>query len=38
MKIPQMKPYIGMDEYESLKPCFEINWVTEGPKSKEFVD
>ena len=33
-----MKPYIGMEEYESLKSCFESNWVTEGPKSKEFVE
>ena len=38
MNIPQMKPYIGMEEYESLKSCFESNWVTEGPKSKEFVE
>lgn len=37
MKIPQFKPYIGNEEYDSIKECFDINWITEGPKSKEFV-
>tara|TARA_R110000824_G_scaffold395454_1_gene596100 strand:- start:2365 stop:3465 length:1101 start_codon:yes stop_codon:yes gene_type:complete len=37
MKIPQMFPFIGMDEYDSMKECFETNWLTEGPKSKQFV-
>jgi perosamine synthetase len=27
-----------MEEYDSMKDCFESNWVTEGPKSAEFVD
>ena len=37
MKIPQMQPYVGLDEYDSIKECFETNWLTEGPKSKEFI-
>ena len=37
MKIPQMKPFVGLEEYESIKECFETNWLTEGPKSKQFV-
>ena len=38
MKIPQMFPYIGMDEYDSMRESFETNWVTEGPKAKQFVE
>jgi perosamine synthetase len=38
MKIPQMFPFIGMEEYDSMRECFETNWVTEGPKAKQFVD
>lgn len=38
MKIPQFKPYIGREEYEQIKECFDNNWVTEGEKSKEFVN
>ena len=38
MDICQFKPFLGKEEYESIKSCFDINWVTEGPKSKEFVD
>ena len=37
MKIPQFKPFIGKEEYEQIKECFDNNWVTEGKKSKEFV-
>ena len=37
-KVPQFEPYVGLDEYESIKSCFDINWITEGPKSKEFVE
>ena len=37
MKIPQIKPFVGLEEYESMKECFETNWITEGPKSKQFV-
>ena len=35
MKINQFQPYIGDDEYKAIKSCFDINWITEGPKSKE---
>ena len=38
MKIPQFKPYIGAEEYKNIKECFDNNWVTEGKKSKEFVN
>ena len=36
MKINQFQPYLGNEEYEAIKDCFEQNWITEGPKSKEF--
>ena len=36
MKINQFQPYIGDEEYKAIKSCFDINWITEGPKSKEF--
>ena len=36
MKVPQFMPYIDMEEYEAIKPCFETNWITEGPKAAEF--
>jgi len=36
MKISQFQPYIGDEEYKAIKSCFDINWITEGPKSKEF--
>ena len=38
MKIPQFEPYLDNREYESIKQCFESNWITEGPLSKEFVN
>jgi perosamine synthetase len=34
-KIPQMTPYLGMEEYEAIKQCFSNNWITEGPLAKE---
>lgn len=37
MKIPQFQPYLDQTEYDSIKSCFDQNWITEGPKSKEFV-
>ena len=37
-KIPQFQPYLDNKEYESIKSCFDLNWITEGPKSKEFVE
>ena len=36
MKVPQFMPYIGMEEYEAIRSCFEDNWITEGPKAAEF--
>tara|TARA_R110000744_G_scaffold124539_2_gene230091 strand:+ start:2529 stop:3674 length:1146 start_codon:yes stop_codon:yes gene_type:complete len=36
VKVNQFQPYIGNEEYESIKECFDINWITEGPKAKEF--
>ncbi|KKQ95733.1 MAG: CDP-4-dehydro-6-deoxy-D-glucose 3-dehydratase [Candidatus Woesebacteria bacterium GW2011_GWB1_43_14] len=36
MKIPQIEPYIGNEEYRELKSCFDNKWVTEGPKTQEF--
>jgi len=36
MKVPQFMPYVNMEEWEAIKNCFEINWITEGPKSKVF--
>ena len=36
MKINQFQPYVGQEEYESIKECFDTNWITEGPKAKEF--
>ena len=38
MKINQFQPYIGNEEYEAIKPCFDDNWITEGKKCKEFSD
>jgi perosamine synthetase len=36
MKVPQFIPYIDSDDYNALKESFEIAWITEGPKTKEF--
>jgi len=36
MKVPQFMPFVAMEEYESIKRCFETNWITEGPLSSEF--
>lgn len=36
MIIKQFKPYLGIQEYEAIKDCFDSNWITEGPKSQEF--
>ena len=36
MRVPQFMPYIGMEEYEAIRSCFEDNWITEGPKAAEF--
>ena len=36
MRVPQFMPYVDMKDYEALKESFENNWITEGPKSKQF--
>ena len=36
MKIPQFMPTVGDDEYLAIKTCFDENWITEGPRAKEF--
>lgn len=38
MKVPQFSPYLDMTDYEAIKECFENNWITEGPKAKEFCE
>ena len=35
--MPQFAPYLDSSEYENIKECFDLNWITEGPKSKEFL-
>ena len=36
MKVPQFMPFVDLTDYDALKESFEINWITEGPKSKKF--
>lgn len=36
MKVSQFEPFIGTEEYEAIRDCFEKKWITEGPKSKQF--
>jgi perosamine synthetase len=36
MDIPQFQPFIGKEEYDAIKDCFDNNWITEGPKATEF--
>ena len=38
MKVPQFSPWVGKEEYDSIKSCFDNNWITEGPKTSEFKD
>ena len=38
MKVPQFMPFVGEAEYARIKGCFEENWITEGPRSKAFMD
>ena len=33
----QFAPYVGGDECRMVGECFDANWLTEGPKSKEFL-
>jgi perosamine synthetase len=37
-RIPQFEPLLGDAELEQLQECIRTNWLTEGPKSEEFVD
>jgi len=37
-KVCQFKPYIDPDDIMSLADSFDENWITEGPKSKEFTE
>ena len=30
-------PYVNLEEWEAIRDCFENNWITEGPKSKELI-
>jgi len=34
----QFEPYIGEQEYAAIRECFDAKWLTEGPKSKLFLD
>ena len=36
MNVPQFEPFVGKEEYEAIKDCFDNNWITEGPKAEEF--
>lgn len=36
MKVPQFMPWLSNEEFMSMSSCFEMNWITEGPKAKEF--
>lgn len=38
MNVPQFEPFLGIEEYEAIKDCFDKNWITEGPKAEEFKD
>lgn len=37
-QIPWAKPYIGKEEWEVARKCFEANWLSMGNKVKEFED
>jgi len=37
-KVCQFKPYVDPDDIMSLADSFDENWITEGPKSKEFTE
>lgn len=36
MKVPQFSPWVGDEEYRAIASCFKANWITEGPKTREF--
>jgi len=35
VKVPQFMPFVGQEEYEAIKQCFDTNWITEGPLAAE---
>jgi len=35
MNVPWAKPYIDQKEFENVKNCFDIDWLTMGPKVKQ---
>lgn len=37
MKVPQFSPWVGKEEIEAVAESIKSNWITEGPKSQEFV-
>jgi len=36
MKVPQLQPWLGSEEYAAIGECFAQNWITEGPKARQF--
>lgn len=36
MKVPQFAPFLSKEDFTAIYPCFEKNWITEGPKAEEF--
>jgi perosamine synthetase len=38
MQVPQMSPWLGAAEAEAASAAVASNWITEGPRSAEFVD
>ncbi len=38
LKIFQMNPYIGDEEVQEIADSVKNNWVTEGPKAKQFIE
>ena len=38
MDIPQIEPFIGLEEYAEIRSCFKDNWIKEGKKSKNFIE
>jgi perosamine synthetase len=37
IRIPQFEPLLGDEELAQLRECIETSWLTEGPKTAEFV-
>jgi perosamine synthetase len=36
-RIPQFEPFLGDEELAQLRECVETSWLTEGPKTAEFI-